>query len=132
MKKISLFLILLMAIIAIAMQTDSAPEFKFVEETHDFGKIPLNKPVSVDFTFTNTGTQPLIISTVEPTCGCTIAKFTSKPVLKGKKGSITLTFNAGVVGVFNKGITVKSNAKTPVKVLILKGEVFEPVKATSK
>lgn len=106
-----------------AMQTDKAAEFKFEKEAHDFGKIPQGKPVSVDFKFTNVGEEPLIITDVVPTCGCTTKEYTKTPVKKGESGVVTLTFNAAVVGAFSKGITVKSNAKTPVKVLYIKGEV---------
>ena len=108
---------------ATTAKVSDAPEFKFVEETHDFGKIPQNKPVTVEITFTNVGNQPLILSAVEPTCGCTIAKYTQTPVKKGEKGSVILTYNAASVGQFNKGITIKSNATEPVKVIYIKGEV---------
>lgn len=114
-----------------AMQTDNMPEFKFEKETHDFGKIAQGKPVSVEVKFTNVGNSPLIISAVEPTCGCTIADYTKTPVLKGKTGSITLTYSAAAAGTFNKGITVKSNARTPVKVLYIKGEVTEAATSSS-
>lgn len=106
-----------------AMQTDNTPEFKFEKETHDFGKIPQGKPVTVDLAFTNAGESPLIISAVEPSCGCTIADYTKTPILKGKSGKITLTYSAAIMGTFIKTITVKSNAKTPTKVLYIKGEV---------
>lgn len=112
-----------------AMRFDTMPEFKFENETYDFGKIPQGKPVSTDFKFTNTGDQPLIISNVEPTCGCTVASFTKTPILKGQSGVVTLTFNAAVAAPFTKGVQVKSNAKTPIKVLYLKGEV---IASTSK
>lgn len=107
-----------------AMQTDNKAEFKFEKETHDFGKIPQGKPVSVDFKFTNVGEEPLIISTVESTCGCTVPKYTNTPVLKGQSGVITVTFNAAAVQPsFAKAVTIKSNARTPVKLLYIKGEV---------
>lgn len=100
------------------------PEFKFDKETYDFGKIPQGKPVTVEFKFTNTGEAPIIISNVESTCGCTVPKFTSTPVKKGENGVITVTYNAAAVMPFSKAITVKSNAKTPVKMLYIKGEVI--------
>lgn len=106
-----------------AMQTDNKAEFKFDKETYDFSKIAQGKPVSVDFKFTNVGEEPLIIADVEPTCGCTVPKYTKTPVKKGQTGTITLTFNAAAMGPFNKAVTVKSNAKTPVKYLYIKGEV---------
>lgn len=108
-----------------ALQTDNKADFKFDKETHDFGKIPQGKPVSVDFVFTNVGDEPLIISNVESTCGCTVPKYTNTPVLKGAKGTITVTFNAAAVQPgFTKAVTIKSNARTPVKVLYIKGEVI--------
>jgi hypothetical protein len=125
MKKIlSIITVLTGFIIFTAQQTDNNPEFKFKKETHDFGKVPAGKPVSVDFIFTNTGDAPLIISTIESTCGCTVPKFTAKPVLKGGKGIITVTFNAVAVQAgFTKAVTIKSNARTPSKMLYIKGEV---------
>jgi hypothetical protein len=106
-----------------AMQNGKA-EFKFEKETHDFGKLTVGKPVSVDFKFTNVGDQPLIISNVESTCGCTVPKYTSDPVKKGETGIITVTFNsASEQPGFTKAVTIHSNAKTPVKVLYIKGEV---------
>ena len=124
MKKLILVLAIAIGFTAFtAWKADTAPEFKFVEEVHDFGKITQGKPVTIEMKFTNVGDQPLIISTVEPTCGCTVAKYTTTPVKKGESGSIVLTFNAASVGQFNKGTTVKSNSKTPVKVIYFKGEV---------
>lgn len=105
-------------------QDVNAPEFKFVEETHDFGKIPQGKPVTVELKFTNVGKSPLILSAVEPTCGCTVAKFTQTPIKKGEEGSITLTYNAATPGQFTKPTTIKSNAKTPIKMVYIKGEVI--------
>lgn len=125
MKKIfSLIAVITGFIVFIAMQTENKPEFKFEKETHDFGKVPVGKPVSVDFIFTNTGDAPLIISNIESTCGCTVPEFTTKPVLKGEKGIITVTFNAAAVQAgFTKAVTIKSNARTPSKMLYIKGEV---------
>ncbi len=104
-------------------QTSSQPEFKFNEETHDFGKIPQGKPVTTEFVYTNIGDEPLILTNVQPTCGCTIADYTKTPVKKGDKGVIKITYNAAVVAPFGKSIVVTSNAKTPQKYLTIKGEV---------
>lgn len=125
MKKILTLCAVIVGFIAFtAMQTDNKAEFKFEKETHDFGKIPQGKPVSVNFKFTNTGEEPLIISNVESTCGCTVPKYTSTPVLKGQTGIITVTFNAASVQPsFAKAVTIKSNARTPIKLLYIKGEV---------
>ena len=104
-------------------QDNQQPEFKFNEEKHDFGKIPQGTPVTTVFEFTNVGQQPLILSDVKPTCGCTIADYTKTPVKPGDKGSIKITYNAAAAYPFNKTIVVTSNAKTPQKYLVIVGEV---------
>lgn len=106
-----------------AFKIDAQAEFKFEKETHDFGKIPQGKPVSVEFKFTNVGDEPLIITNIESACGCTVPKYTKAPILKDKTGTITVTYNAASVAPFTKALTIRSNAKTPVKVIYIKGEV---------
>lgn len=125
MKKI---LILLAAIIVIVVfkpiHAQDKAEFKFEKETHDFGQIPQGTPVSAEFIFTNTGAEPLIISSIESSCDCITTKFTREPILKGDKGIITITYDAAMPQAgFTKAVRVKSNARTPVKVLYVKGEV---------
>jgi hypothetical protein len=124
MKKLVAFsLVILSFVVVTAMKADVQAEFKFEEESHDFGKIPQGKPVTYEFKFTNVGDEPIIITNVEATCGCTVPKYSNTPVKKGETGVITATFSAATVAPFNKAITVKSNAKTPVKFLYIKGEV---------
>ena len=105
-------------------QDNEKAEFKFNEEKHDFGKIPQGTPVTTVFEFTNIGKEPLILSDVRPTCGCTIADYTKTPVKNGEKGLIKITYNAAVAAPFNKTIVVTSNAKTPTKYLNIVGEVI--------
>jgi hypothetical protein len=96
---------------------------RYYEESHNFGKVVLGTPVSVNFKFTNTGDQPLIISGVESSCGCTVPEYTKTPVKKGETGIIKVTFNpAGAALPFSKIVTITSNAKTSTKVLYIKGE----------
>ncbi|MFN9882746.1 MAG: DUF1573 domain-containing protein, partial [Bacteroidota bacterium] len=65
------------------------------------------------------------ISTVDKSCGCTTPKWTTEPILPGKKGTVSATFNAASPGGFNKTITVHSNAQGGDKVLYIKGTVVE-------
>jgi hypothetical protein len=113
-------------------QDNQKPEFKFNEEKHDFGKIPQGTPVTTEFTFTNVGVEPLILTDVKPTCGCTIADYTKTPVKKGDKGTIKITYNAAVAAPFNKLIVVTSNAKTPQKNLAITGEVIAKAAPSTK
>ncbi len=104
---------------------------KFVTETHDFGKIVQGTPVTHVFTFRNVGTDPIIINDASASCGCTKPSWSKEPVMPGKTGSVSATFNAGVVAPFNKSVTVTSNAESPSVTLYLKGEVVATKEQTA-
>ncbi|HEY4325926.1 MAG TPA: DUF1573 domain-containing protein [Mucilaginibacter sp.] len=133
MKKILLVCAVILGFaFSASAQDNQKAEFKFNEEKHDFGKIPQGTPVTTVFEFTNVGTEPLILTEVRPTCGCTIADYTKTPVKSGDKGLIKITYNAAVAAPFNKTIIVTSNAKTPTKNLNIVGEVVAKPAASSK
>ncbi len=95
---------------------------KFKTDDHNFGNIPEGPSVSVDFEFENTGKEPIVLSGVQASCGCTTPTWTKEPVLKGGKGKITATYSTqGRPGNFVKTITVNSNVGT--KVLKISGNV---------
>lgn len=87
------------------------------EPSFDFGKIKKGDVVEHVYEVTNTGKNPLIISNVQPTCGCTVPDFTKAPILPGQKGKITLKFNsANFDGVVHKSAEVYANVeKIPVE-----------------
>ncbi len=137
MKK-SLLLTLAIAFISFASyaQNEAAPgtdgavvepgaEFKWEEETHDFGQIPQGTPATTRYYFTNVGKAPLVVENVKPTCGCTTPTWTKEEIKPGERGFVEATYNAAAPGSFNKGITVVSNTSTPTKMLYLKGEVLK-------
>ncbi len=123
MKKLIILFSFILGI-AVSSKAQSTPaEFKFDKETFNFGKIPSNKPSTVEFKFTNIGDTPLILSNIETTCGCTVPEYTKTPIKKGESGMVKVTYNpTGAALPFSKSITVTSNAKTPTKVLYIKGE----------
>jgi Protein of unknown function (DUF1573) len=124
MKKLMImFAVILGFAFTASAQDNQKAEFKFNEEKHDFGKVPQGIPVTTVFEFTNIGIEPLILTEVKPTCGCTIADYTKTPVKSGEKGIIKITYNAAALAPFNKTIVVTSNAKTPTKYLNIVGEV---------
>ncbi len=78
----------------------------------DFGKIPEGQKLQVAFRFRNTGTMPLVIARVQPSCGCTIAEQPKEPIAPGAEGQIRATFNSeGRTGINHKTLFVTTNTK---------------------
>jgi len=91
------------------------PSITFEETSFDFGDIYQGDKVEHTFTLENTGTQPLIITNVQTTCGCTATEWPREPVLPGDSASLKVNFNsAGKYGRQNKVISVISNAVSPM------------------
>jgi hypothetical protein len=92
-------------------QAKAGPAITFEETEFNFGDITQGDVVEHVFKFKNTGTQPLVISRVDVTCGCTTPSWTKDPVMPGKTGFVTAKFNStGKMGQQKKAITIHSNA----------------------
>lgn len=102
------------------------PEIKFKTETIDYGTVVRGKDDGVrTFEFTNIGNEPLVITNVKSSCGCTVPSKPEKPVLPGESANIDVKYNMAV-GRIAKTITVESNAKNVPQgrvMLRIKGEV---------
>lgn len=87
------------------------------ESNFDFGNIKKGEKVNHVYEITNTGKNPLVISEVKPGCGCTAPEFTKDPILPGKKGQITLSFDSSSFdGAIQKYADVFANVeKSPIK-----------------
>lgn len=96
---------------------------EFNTGVHDFGKVIFGEPAKFDFVFKNTGVDTLLITEVQSTCGCTIPKWSNKPVAPGEKGLIEVSYDTRRSGEFEKGITVFSNADNSAMLLVIKGFV---------
>jgi hypothetical protein len=134
MKRITLtFLSLLLVACAFAQNSvapkkdkkapSTDPAFEWAATDFDFGKIKLNVPVSHEFTFTNTGATPLVISTVQASCGCTVTAYSKEPIQPNGTGYVKATFNAASLGRFTKTVTVNANTEEGVIKLTIQGEV---------
>jgi len=91
------------------------PVITFEKSTHDFGDIIQDDKVEHTYVLTNTGNEPLIITNVEVSCGCTTPKgFQRDPIAPGAKSEIVIAFNStGKIGRQNKTLRVVSNAVNP-------------------
>ena len=106
-------------------ENPNAAQIKFETLIHDYGKILKDSDGKFKFIFTNTGKEPLILSQPRSSCGCTVPTWPKKPILPGKSDEIEVTYATNRVGPFAKTVTIMSNAKTPVVVLKIQGEVVD-------
>lgn len=132
MKKLILLLVLpLFAALQLNAQTTpaapvnpNAPVAKWDKMVNDFGDIAQGNPKTAEFTLSNSGKEPLIISSARASCGCTNLKYSQEPILPGKTSVVSATYNAAAPGVFTKTITVTTNADPNPVVLQIKGTVI--------
>ncbi len=119
------FLLIAGALLAASFSVQAQGTLKFDSETHDFKNVSEGQLAAHEFTFTNTGTAPVVISNVQASCGCTTPEWTKTPVLPGKTGIVKAVYNsAGRPGQFNKTVTVTSNATNSNVTLAVKGAVL--------
>jgi hypothetical protein len=100
-----------------AVKTDKA--------VYDYGTIRKGSTNAAVFTITNTGDQPLVISHVSASCGCTNVNREKQPVEAGKTTILRVEMTPAETGYFSKTVEVYCNAKeSPVR-LTLTGTAVE-------
>jgi hypothetical protein len=83
---------------------------RFIDSIKDYGTIIEDQKIVLSFRFRNSGDKPLIIESVKPSCGCTVADYPKEPIAPGAEGEITGEFNShDKVGFQQKEITVTAN-----------------------
>jgi len=145
MKKV-LFIfsfLLISGIIAVAQTTPTpqpqqenpnAPVISFEEMLFDYGTIEQGGDGNHNFIYKNTGKEPLILSKVRSSCGCTIPEWSRVPLLSGEQDTIKVTYDTRRLGRFSKTVSIFSNAKKEMEVVRIQGEVVAKtaVKTASK
>lgn len=105
-------------------KNEKLTEIVFTENEFDFGTINQGDKVMHVFTFKNTGSNDLIISTANGSCGCTVPEFTKDPISPGKTGTMKVSFSStGKSGPQQKTVTVSANVPNGAQVLTIKANV---------
>ena len=105
----------------------NGPEIEFEQLNYDFGNVEYGGKCEVNFKFTNTGNEPLIIQKPKTSCGCTASSWPKEPILPGESENIVVTYKTTTkVGNFSKSVTVTSNAMVNSTVVLrIKGTILE-------
>lgn len=92
------------------IDTTEFTTIQWLDSALDFGKIREGEKLDVTFRYKNTGTKPLVIYMVKPSCGCTLAETPGKPLAPGETGEIKAMFDSeGRSGLQHKTVDVDAN-----------------------
>jgi len=125
MKRITV--LVLLGLFAVATAGLAAPVLSVENPIYDFGNVVEGNVVTHPFVLTNTGDQPITVSQVVTSCGCTTTTLTNKTLAPGASVSMDVALDTRGFGgqTIVKLIKVYSNAPAdnPL-VLQMKGTVL--------
>lgn len=103
------------------------PAIKFEKTEHDFGILLQGEKVSYTFKFKNIGKKELIVKEASASCGCTVPKYSQKPIAPGEEGELEVIFDSkNRTGRQIKTITVWTNCQPNQTKLQIVSEIVVP------
>jgi hypothetical protein len=101
---------------------------EFAETTYDFGTIKDGEKATHMYKFTNTGSEPLLISNAKGSCGCTVPDWPREPIAPGASSEIKVVFDSKGKGSVegqsqSKRVTLTANTDPVNTYLNIKGTV---------
>jgi hypothetical protein len=104
---------------------DKKTTIYFPRDSYNFGQITEGEVVSYTFSFTNSGDETLVIHSAKGSCGCTVPKYSKKPIQPGESGLIEVSFDSrDRVGPNTKGVFIESNTDPTLTILKISAEVM--------
>lgn len=101
---------LLLVLVSTAFRPAGGPLLQFEELKYNFGFIRQGEVVTHEFSFTNSGDQPAVITDAEVACKCTTVEFPKTPIAPGAKGTIKVTFDSkSAIDRQERTVLLKSN-----------------------
>ena len=123
---VSACLVFIASFSLLSMQNpDLSASIKWENLIYDAGQVKHKQPLKINFNFSNNSMVPLVILSVKTSCGCTVADYPKEPIMPGKSGAISVTFDAEDIGYFHKQVSVNSNTSEGTTFLEIKGEVIK-------
>lgn len=103
----------------------TAQQIETRNTTINCGQVVYRQPVKAEFKMKNNGQEPLTITNVRTSCGCTTVEYPTNPIAAGESFTISATYDAKTMGHFQKLVGVYSNAGNDPMTLTIKGVVVE-------
>ncbi|MCB9189161.1 MAG: DUF1573 domain-containing protein [Flavobacteriales bacterium] len=97
----------------------------FIPETvHYFDTLRVGDRCEHYFYIRNTGNEPLLIQSVNTSCGCDVADWPKEPIEPKSYAYIHYKYDSKRIGIINRSMTIKSNdPENPIIVVKVKGFV---------
>jgi hypothetical protein len=108
-----------------AAEAEATGPMTFETTTMDYGTIEQHSDPYRTFNFTNTGSEPLIITNAVGSCGCTVPSYSKTPVAPGEEGEVKVRYATDRLGKFRKRVTLTTNVTEEPVVLTIMGEVLK-------
>jgi len=113
-----------------AIPSGPLTKIEFQESVFEFGELKEGEKIKNVFVFTNTGTEPLVISQAKGSCGCTVPMFPKEPIMPGESADLLVEFDSKGKGkvdgsLQSKRVTITANTDPANTYLTIKGKVFK-------
>ncbi len=90
------------------------------------GALRSGEVIRYDARLRNVGTEPLVITDITTSCGCTSVEYDTKPIPPGGEGAFSLRFDSrGMWGIQLKLIEIRTSASQRPFQVMMQAEVAE-------
>jgi hypothetical protein len=111
---------------AIVAPITKDPSIFLSTDVVDYGEVKKGAEGTRELEVTNKGSQPLLLTSCNGSCGCTVPTCPREPIMPGKSAKISIKYDTNRPGPINKQVTVLSNDPVNAsKVIVVKGNVVE-------
>lgn len=109
-----------------------AQKISFEKSVVNVGATLWHRPITAVFKFTNKDREALVVEDVDAGCGCMDVKWTKDVLKKGEEGEISVTYDAQLLGHFDRIVNVYTNADDESVLIRLKGVVLQSIDENAK
>ena len=72
---------------------NAQPQLKIIDSKKNFGFVKKGGLVKIEYEFTNSGNEPLLITNAIAECSCTTIEYPKQPILPNQNSKIIVSFD---------------------------------------
>ncbi len=102
------------------------------DTTVDIGTMREGEVVKYNARIRNTGTEPLVIKSIDTSCGCTSVEYDKEPIMPGGEAAFSFRFDSsGMWGAQSKLVEIETSAASRRYQIMIHADVEQPADAQS-